>query len=317
MDVLGIDVSKADFHACLLQEGKRLRKSFPNSAAGHRQLFTWLKNRRCNAVHACMEATGGYWLKLAQALHGADILVSVVNPSRTAMFARSQLRRTKTDLVDAEMIAEFCKTQHPVRWIPPTPDTLELRAILAYREHLVAERTRFIQLNNQLHAGVSLRDLHQEQLMHLERMIAATERKLRELVKSSKPLQRGVDTLLQVKGIGLIVATSLIAKLPVAQFENEKAAAAYVGLTPSERQSGTSIHAKPRICKTGNSSLRRDLYMPAVCAMRCNPVFAEFAERLREKGKPPKVIIVAIMRRMVVLAYRLLKAVAEPLPIAA
>lgn len=317
MDVLGIDVSKADFHACLLQGGKRARKSFANTAAGYRQLFTWLKNRHCSSVHACMEATGAYWLELAQALHGAHIRVSVVNPSRTAMFARSQLRRTKTDVVDAEMLAEFCKTQQPLRWTPPAPETLELRAILAYRENLIAERTRFIQLRSQLHGGASLQHLHEDQLAHLERMIAATERQLRDLVKSSGTLQRAVDALTAVKGVGLILATSLIAKLPVAQFNNEKAAAAYVGLTPSERQSGTSVHGKPRICKMGNSSLRRDLYMPAVCAMRCNPIFAEFAARLREKGKPPKVIIVAIMRRMVVLAYRLLKSTAEPVPAAA
>lgn len=121
MDVLGIDVSKADFHACLLQEGRQSKKSFPNTTTGYRQLQQWLRNRRTSQVHACMEATGAYWLGLATALHESEARVSVANPSRTAMFARSQLRRTKTDRVDCEMIAQFCLTQHPESWSPRLP----------------------------------------------------------------------------------------------------------------------------------------------------------------------------------------------------
>jgi transposase len=317
VDVLGIDISKADFHACLLQEGKHARRSFPNTTGGYRQLLAWLRNRRCTGVHACMEATGAYWLGLAQALAAAEVRVSVVNPNRTAMFARSQLRRTKTDVVDAEMIAQFCKTQTPSVWTPPAPETLELRALLTYREHLVEERTRFMQLAKQLHGNENLKQLHEQQTRHLNKMIAAAEQQLRALIAANDSLQRAVKTLTAVKGFGLISAASLLAKLPVEHLRDEKAASAYAGLTPSERQSGTSIHGKPRICKTGNSALRKDLYMPAVCAMRHNPILAAFAQRLSEKGKPPKVIIVAIMRKLVVLAYRLLKRLAPPVPIAA
>jgi transposase len=97
----------------------------------------------------------------------------------------------------------------------------------------------------------------------------------------------------------------IVAKLPVDRLRNAKAAA-YVGLTPRDRQSGSSVLGKPRICKTGNAELRRDLYMPAISAMRFNPVLSRFAGVLKGKGKPAKVIIVAVMRKLV-LAYTLLK----------
>jgi transposase len=119
MDVVGIDVSKADFHVCLLQGEKRSKKSFANRPSGYRHLSAWLRNRKSAQVHICMEATGAYWFGLAQAMHDNGKIVSVVNPSRTTLPALSQLRRTKTDAVDAEMLAEFCRTQRPGAWQPP------------------------------------------------------------------------------------------------------------------------------------------------------------------------------------------------------
>lgn len=178
MDVLGIDVSKADFHACLLQGAKRTKKVFPNTSAGYRQLHAWLRNRNCSDVHACMEATGAYWLGLAKALYDGNAVVSVVNPSRTALFARSQLRRTKTDVVDAEMIADFCRTQRPDRWEPPAQEVLELRALLTYREHLVGEQTRFNQLAKDLHVGPKLQKLHAQQLNTIADMLSEIEQQI-------------------------------------------------------------------------------------------------------------------------------------------
>jgi transposase len=307
VDVLGIDISKAEFHACLIQGTKRAKQRFPNVPAGYRRVRTWLRNRRCTRVHACMEATGAYWQGLATALYDAGIVVSVVNPNRTVHFARSQLRRTKTDLVDAEMIADFCKTQKPDGWSPPPREILELRGLLSYRGHLVDERLRLKQMASQIHVSKELQKLHAKQLKALEQSLAAVARQLRGFVKMHRDLKRQVDKLTEVSGIGALTALAIEAKLPVERLRNTKAAAAYVGVTPSERQSGTSIHGKPRICKTGNGSLRRDLYMPAAVAMRHNVILRAFAERLKEKGKPAKLIVVAIMRKLVVLAFAILK----------
>lgn len=307
MDVLGIDVSKADFHACLIQGTKRGKRSFPNGPTGYRQLRTWLKNRQSSKVHACMEATGAYWMGLATALHDAGLAVSVVNPNRTVMFARSQLRRTKTDQVDAEMIAEFCKTQKPSRWSPPPLEILELRGLLSYRDHLVREKLRLKQVVSQVHVSKELQKLHAKQLKTLEQTTAALERQLRVFLKTHPELRKAVERLTVVSGIGLLTALAIVAKLPVDRLRDGKAAAAYIGVTPSERQSGTSIHGRPRICKTGNGSLRRDLYMPAVVAMRHNPILKAFSDRLKAAGKPPKLILIAVMRKMIVLAFAILK----------
>ena len=114
---LGIDLSKETFHACLLGDGSEAKKAFPNTPKGFEQLTTWLKNRHAVEVHTCMEATGAYWEALALYLHTLEQHVSVVNPGRIKAFARSELLRTKTDAVDAALIARFCKSQSPEPWV--------------------------------------------------------------------------------------------------------------------------------------------------------------------------------------------------------
>ena len=116
---LGIDLSKETFHACLLSDRAEAKKAFPNSPKGFEQLMAWLKNRHAVDVHICMEATGAYWEALASYLHGLEQRVSVVNPARIKAFAQSELLRTKTDEVDAALIARFCKSQSPEPWLPP------------------------------------------------------------------------------------------------------------------------------------------------------------------------------------------------------
>lgn len=307
MDVLGIDISKADFHACLIQGAKRSKKSFPNAVVGYRQLDSWLKNRRCTQVHACMEATGSYWEALAKALYDAGRTVSVVNPSQTVFFARSQLRRTKTDAVDAEMIAEFCQQRDPRAWTPPPQEILELRGLLSYRDHLIREIVALKQMAAQIHVNKALHKLHVQQLKAVEKSLRSIDRQLGMAIKAHPQITEQVAALTAVAGIGMLTALSIVAKLPTDRLRNAKAATAYVGLAPSERQSGTSVHGKPRICKTGNASLRRDLYMPAIVAIRYDPILKAFAARLKERGKPNKVIIAAVMRKLIVLAFRILR----------
>lgn len=307
MAVLGIDVSKDDFHACLVEGTKRAKNSFPNRPAGFRAVVKWLRNRCCDEVHVCMEATGPYWRGLATALYESRLAVSVVNPSRTALFARSQLRRTKTDEVDAAMIADFCLTQQPGLWVPPASQTLELRGFLSYRAQLVAQRVALQQVAKGVHVSRELQRLHAANVKTTAAMIEKVEEQMRALVKRNAALKAQVAVLMTTPGIGFLTAATLVARLPVERLRDGKAAAAYVGLAPSERQSGSSVRGKPRICKTGNGELRRDLYMPAVTSMRYNPALKAFANRLKAKGKPGKVIVAAIMRKLVVLAYTLLK----------
>ena len=308
MDVLGIDISKADFHVCLIQGTKRSSTSFPNAPAGYRQVQTWLKNRRCKEVHACMEATGAYWNGLAKALYDAGMTVSVVNPSQTTFFSRSQLRRTKTDEVDAAMIADYCVQRRPGAWIPPAEETLKLRGLLSYRDHLVQERVRLRQVASQIHLSAQLRKLHVGQIKTLDNAIVALEKELNALVKAHPMLAEAVSALTKTKGFGFLSAAAIVARLPMQQLRNAKAAVAYAGLSPGERRSGTSVHGKPRICKIGDAELRRSLYMPALAAMRSNAILEPFADRLLARGKLPMVVVVAVMRKLLVRAYLVLRA---------
>lgn len=306
MAILGVDISKASFHCYLIDGDLRRASKFDNKLVGYRRVLKWLRAEGAGDVHACMEATGPYWRGLANSLSAAGLRVSVVNPSRTAHYARSQLRRTKTDAVDAEMLADFCRTQNPDAWKPPAPEVLKLRAFLTYRKQLVKQRTA----QNLVIAGVesnsALRRIHAVQLRAIVKAIDAVDRELRSFVKQHPGLQESVAQVQSIPGLGTLSAATIVAHLPVDRLRDKKAVGAYAGLSPSDRQSGTSLHGKPRICKTGNADLREAMYMPAVVAMQYNPKMKAFAERLKARGKPSKVIIVAIMRKMLVLAYTLL-----------
>jgi transposase len=139
---LGIDLSKETFHAFLLSDRGEAKHVFPNTSKGFEQLMAWLKNRRATDLHICMEATGAYWEALAVYLHQLKHRVSVVNPARIKAFAQSELLRTKTDAVDAALIARFCKSQVPEAWIPPAPEIRVLQALMRHYEHLKTTRAQ-------------------------------------------------------------------------------------------------------------------------------------------------------------------------------
>lgn len=307
MAFLGVDISKGDFHAHLSQNGESRKEVFSNTTGGYRQLRSWLKQQKPINVHVCMEATGAYWIGLASDLHAHGVRVSVVNPARIKAFAKSQLRRTKTDSVDAQIIADLCRTQTPTLWEPPARETLELRALVAYQELLISEQTRAKQVARSVHEAHLLDSLsaqHQQALKSLLKDIGA---QIRDLIARTPDMNEDAALLETIPGIAWKTAASIIARLPMDQLRNSKAAAAYAGLCPSDRQSGTSIHGKARLSKTGNADLRRTLYMPALTALRGRSSLTQFGARLTHAGKPPKVVIAATMRKLLTIAYAVLK----------
>lgn len=304
---VGIDISKNDFHACLREGTATARQTFANNASGFDRFQRWVKNRKVESLHVCMEATGAYWLGLALNLHQANIATSVVNPARIKNFARSQLRRTKTDSVDAEIIADFCRTQSPSLWTPPAAEILELRALLTYREHLISERIRIRQIVATVHGAQIIEASTADHIAMLGKKIKEVAAQLRALLKQS-PLQEQAGRLQTIPGIGWLTAAAILAHLPFEQLRNSKAAAAYAGLCPAERLSGTSVHGRPYLSKTGNADLRRALYMPAMSAARGSSRVAAFADRLKARGKNGKVVLAAVMRKLVTIAYAILKA---------
>jgi len=304
---LGIDISKETFHASLLTDRGEVKKVFPNTRKGFEQLLSWLKNRHAGDLHVCMEATGAYWEALALYLHGLEQRVSVVNPARIKAFAQSELLRMKTDAVDASLIARFCKSQNPEPWVPPPPEIRILQALMRHYEHLKTTRVQQSVYEQSSEAAV-VKSSIREVIATLDAQIVQVEREIRQHFDDHPDLKRKRDLLTSIPGIGETTAGTLLSEIPhLDQFESAKAVAAFAGLSPRQRRSGTSIHGKPRLCKTGNARLRKALYLPAIVALRFNPVLRIFAERLATIGKHKRLVIGAVMRKLLVLAYGVLR----------
>jgi transposase len=304
--VLGIDVGKADFHCSLLIDNRSRSNSFPNSRFGFDRLAVWLRNRKVTKVHACLESTGGWSEELGAFLHERGHAVSIVNPSAIRAFGQSELSRTKTDKADAALIARYCAFMKPRLWEPPSPSQRRLQRLGRRRVALIEMR---VQEDNRLQSpGVEeVRSSIEATIAFLNRQIAKIDKEISDTIDQDPGLRGRRELLESIPGIGERVAVTLLGELPqLTEFRNGKALAAFVGLCPREFRSGTSVAAS-WLSKMGNVHVRRVLYMPAIVAMRYNPILAEFAKRLRANGKRPKQIIAAVMRRLLVLAYGVLK----------
>ena len=304
--VLGIDVGKADFHCSLLFEGRARKNSFSNSKKGFERLAGWLKNCKVEKVHACLEATGGWSEELGIFLAERGHAVSIVNPMAIKGFGQSELSRTKTDKADAALIARYCLAMKPRLWEPPSPSERRLQRLGRRRVALIEMR---VQEENRLQGpGVDEVSASIETtIAFLARQISELDAEISDTIDQDPKLRANRALLESIPGIGERVATTLLGELPnLTEFRSGKAVSAFVGLCPRELRSGTSVSAS-WVSKAGNSYVRRVLYMPALVAMRCNPLLTAFASRMRANGKRPKQIIVAVMRRLLVLAYGVLK----------
>jgi len=307
-NVLGIDVSKRKFDVALLRaDGKSRSHAFPNSAAGFRQLQRWLRGLGVEQVHACLESTGTYGLALASFLHQAVDTVSVVNPACIKAFADSELKRAKTDRVDAKVIARFCAAMAPQPWQPPAAHVSELQA-LARRLESVQQMIQ--QERNRLEApGISgaVRASLERTLGLLEEELGRLREQISDHIDQHPELKRRRDLLCSIPGIAETTAARLLSEISATDFSRARQLAAYAGLVPCVRQSGSSLRGRGRLSKRGNVRLRRALYWPAIVAMRHNPTLRAFAQRLREAGKPTMVIVAALMRKLLHIAFGVLK----------
>jgi transposase len=306
---LGLDVAKLKFNACLLRaDGKLRHKVFPNNPDGFAQLSHWLSKQGVKQVHACLEATGSYGDSLATYLHEQEHLVSVINPAAIKAYAQSYLSRTKTDRVDAALIAGFCLERRPPAWTPPAPELRELQALVRRLDSLVEMRTME---ENRLSSGVTVAAVRQsveELIAHLTEQIKRTEALIRAHIDSHPGLRRQRELLDSIPGVGEATAAVLLAEVPeIKEYRSARQVAAFAGLVPRERQSGSSVRGRVRLSKIGNSRLRKALYFPAITAIRCSPFFQSWVEGLRQRGKSKMAVIGAAMRKLVHLAYGVLK----------
>jgi transposase len=305
--VLGIDIAKAKFVVALLTpDGKLRRKSCSNTVTGFAELGGWLQRHHVTHVHACLEATGTYGEALAAWLHDAGHTVSVVNPAVIHAYARSLLTRSKTDQIDADVIARFTATQQPPIWTPPAPEIRALQALIRRLDALHGMRTQEL---NRLAAGVLVPEVRASidaVLTNLDAQIAHVQRLIRAHIDQHPGLRAHRDLLTSIPGIGEATAAVLLAELFDKQYASARQAAAFAGLVPRLIESGT-LRGRSRLSKIGPGRLRKALYFPAIAALRFNPTIRAVRQRLHAAGKPPMVIIGAAMRKLIHLAYGVLK----------
>lgn len=307
MDVLGIDVGKRELHAALLQGKRAASKSAPNSQRGIGQLLAWLENRKANQVHVCFEATGGWSEDVAIALAAAGHVVSLVNPSRIKAFAQSEMLRTKTDRIDAGLIARFCLLHQPEPWVPPAPEIRILQGLVRRQQSLIEMRVEEENRRGAPLVPVVVLASIEATLKHIERELGRVEHEIEKLFDDFPTLKRQRELLISIPGIAETTAARILGEMPnLSGFRDVKAVAAYAGLSPRHYQSGSTQY-RSRLSKAGNAQLRRALFFPAISAMNHNSRVRALAQRLRGRGKAKMTIVAAAMRKLLTIAYGVLK----------
>jgi transposase len=309
---LGIDISKRDFHAAILRHEDRkiiAEKSFPNTATGMKEHTSWLAKHcgKAMAIQACLEATGTYGDNVAIQLHKHLSKVSLVNPRAIKNFGAMQLRRDKSDKADARLIAQYCHSQQPSAWQPPSEAQAQTKALARRLSQLKCDLTRE---NNRLEAASdkTTRSDIKDHIKSLTKRIAKLDKQLQEIIQNNPENKQTLDLLTSINGIGKKSGSQIISELPeLKNFPTGRELAAYAGVTPRHFQSGTSGKTRTPMSKAGNSQLRKHLFFPAMSAMRFNPICKEFATRLKAQGKPQIVIIGAIMNKLLHIIYGVLK----------
>lgn len=295
----GLDVAKAHLDLAWCPEGPPQR--FAHDEAGITALVTVLRTHAPALV--VLEATGGYETQVASALALAAVPLAIVNPRQVRAFAKALGRLAKTDAIDAEVLALFAERVRPEP--RPLPDAAQqaLAALVTRRRQLVemltAERNRLPLAHGRIRHDV------QAHIHWLEQRLKDSNEGLRLAIRES-PLWRATDQLLRsVPGIGPTTAAVLVADLPELGQLSRHQVAALVGVAPFNRDSGP--RRGPRTIAGGRASVRAPLYMATLVATRYNPVIRAFYHRLRAAGKPPKVALVAAMRKLLTILNAIIK----------
>ena len=305
----GIDVSKKKLDVMLLVQEKYHYKVVENSNDGVIFLQEWIKSKleKDAFVHFCMEATNVYHELLAfTLLENKNYKVSVVNPRIVKAFAKS-LVKTKNDKTDAKILAEFCKERNPRPFSPQSKERRELRDLSRLMDNLVElrimQKVRLQTFNTEAAARVVKATLNS-----IDNTIAETEEEIKYYYNTYPELHKEYELLNSIPSFGKRVSNVLISEIYKDEYGmyNSKRLTAFFGLEIREMESGSSVWSKPRITKFGNPRVRNMLYMAALVAIRHNTKMSDFYLRLVNKGKPKKLALIAVARKLLVIACAIL-----------
>ncbi|WP_134981669.1 IS110 family transposase [Neisseria gonorrhoeae] len=305
-NAVGLDISKLTFNASAMVGNAEYSAKFDNDSKGLDQFSDRLKSLGCQNLHICMEATGNYYEEVAD-YFAQYYSVYVVNPLKISKYAESRFKRTKTDKQDAKLIAQYCRSAQEselVKRQKPTDEQYRLSRMTAAYAQIKSECAA---MKNRHHAAKDeeAAKAYAEIIKAMNEQLEVLKEKIKE--QTEKPnCKEGVKRLETIPAIGRMTAAVLFHHLTSSKFETSNKFAAFAGLSPQQKESGTSVRGKGKLTKFGNRKLRAVLFMPAMVAYRIR-AFPDFIKRLEEKKKPKKVIIAALMRKLAVIAYHVHK----------
>ena len=303
MTYIGIDVSKGSFVVAYSPDKGSKTRTFKNTTKGIHEFIRTISREE---HHCVMEATGNYSALLVYLLSEAGIITSLENPLKVKNFARAMLSTVKTDETDARLIALYGERMHPAPYKLRSDAILTLKqkrtVIRQLKKHLIATRNLKGSMEVLPFFDAKCRRSFEKTIAFLEKQVKELEEDLAFLAKSEYKKQ--MDLLTSVKGIGVTLAAALImATGGFSYFDNAKQLTRHLGLSPSYQQSGTSVNFKGHINRNGDSSLRSQLYVAAFSSLRCNAECKACFNRLRAKGKPGKVAVIAVANKLVRQAF--------------
>lgn len=298
----GIDISAKTFDVVVRHQGKSQRvQSYPQTVEGHQRCLKDLQ--RINPARVVMEATGVYYLDLALMLQGSGLPLSVINPASFKRFSELTLTQSKTDAIDAALLAEFAERMEPRLWEAPSTSAVELRDLGRQINRITRDATK---AKNRLHALKSkhmssriLIEDAEEVIEYYEKRIARLTQAAMELINGEASLEARFKNIQSAKGIGQASAIAVLAEFAVLPADMKaKQVSRHSGLDVRLYQSGTSVKGASRISKAGNAYLRSALFMPAMSAARHDPNAKAFRDALVARGKKKIQANVAVMRKM-------------------
>jgi transposase len=317
---LGIDVSQkhlqvnlsvlhSDHHVRVLASTK-----FDNTGNGFDKMLLWINKRRMAGIDlgVVMEATGVYHESAAYFLHDQGLSVSVILPNKSKAYARSLNAKSKTDDIDAGLLARMGLERKVEVWSPGSLNMRRIKRLCRERVALQQQKTAVL---NQLHAKDAAHEAEKNSqkrgkqlIQFLKRQIQQVEQDILSAVNKDSDLKAKVDQICSVKGLGLITVVTIIAETDgFALFKNKGQLVSFAGYDVVQHESGSSIKAKTRISKKGNKYIRRALHFPALLAVKHEPLFKEMFNRIFEKSFIKMKAYVAVQRKLLVLIYSLYK----------
>lgn len=312
---IGIDVSKCKLDTSTTINSNTILafSTFENNLLSFRKLFKWVDDQRkklkLENMHFCIESTGIYSEEIVEYLQAQKhAIVSLINPAQAKFFANSRLLRTKNDKVDSSMLATYCFINRPKETPKPSEEIKSLKKLVRYEDYLIDHRA---QIKTKLSSikDIDIRNSINNLIASYTKELELIEQKIVNCINEHENLKKPVTLLCSIKSIKLKTASRILVEL--VQEENQtlttKAQIAHAGLAPGQKESGISVRGKSKICKTGNSRLRKYLYMPTVGAIVYNPLVKTFYDRLISKGKLKMVALIASMKKLLSIAVGVLR----------